>query len=96
MAVAAGTTDPMFVLTATANVEQVTKLSGSTTRDQAEYFSLVRWHPGLILADVVRSKLSQCIGNGERCLIDRQLLLVFWSAKQLVDDVAGIGVGNIT
>ena len=65
MPIAAGPSDPVCALTTSGTIDQVAQFAGSTPRDQPQDLAVMRRHPGLILGDVIRCKLSQCIGDGE-------------------------------
>ncbi len=76
MAIAAGTSDPVTGLAGPAAVNQIAQLARSTAGDQSQYLAVMGWHPGLILGEIVRSKLPQCIGDrniprGTPCIGDR-------------------------
>ena len=92
----------MLALAALATINQVAQLARPTPRDQPQHFTMMGRHPGLILGNVVRSKLPQCIGDGigrlgsSREHLARVLLLqVISGCEQLVDHLPGIGFGDL-
>ncbi len=78
MPIAAGASYPVFPLTTLAPINQVAQVAGSTAGNQAQDLAMMRRHPGLIPGDVIRCKLSQCIGDrnirrGTQCIGDRNI-----------------------
>ena len=65
MPIATTATDPMKGPARLAAIRRMAKLTGLTAQDQSQHLAVVGRHAFSVLGDVGRSKLAQCVGDGE-------------------------------